>query len=108
MSAARIGRPHSEQTSSTWLIWPQAWCRYSAGGPAAPASHLSPQATITMNTSNSSSPLAVSAYSWRGGRLEYSRRSSTPLLVSQRSRSASTLREMPRLCCNWSNRVMPM
>jgi len=24
MSAARIGWPHSEQRSSTWLIWPQA------------------------------------------------------------------------------------
>jgi hypothetical protein len=24
MSVARIGWPHSEQRSSTWLIWPQA------------------------------------------------------------------------------------
>jgi hypothetical protein len=23
MSVARIGPPHSEQRSSTWLIWPQ-------------------------------------------------------------------------------------
>jgi hypothetical protein len=26
-SAARIGRSHTEQCSSTWLISPQAWCR---------------------------------------------------------------------------------
>jgi Pyridoxamine 5'-phosphate oxidase len=44
MSVARIGWPHSEHRSSTWLIWPQEWCRYSTGGPASPASHLSPQA----------------------------------------------------------------
>ena len=54
-----MGWPHSEQCSSTWLIWPQAWCRYSTGGPASPASHLSPHTTITMSTSKSSSPLAV-------------------------------------------------
>ena len=45
-----MGWPQSEQRSSTWLIWPQAWCRYSTGGPASPASHLSPQATITIDT----------------------------------------------------------
>lgn len=68
-----MGWPQSEQRSSTWLIWPQAWCRYSTGGPASPASHLSPHATMTISTSNNSSPLAVSTYSCRGGRAEQAR-----------------------------------
>ena len=62
-SSACIGSPQWAQRSSTWLISPQAWWRYSTGGPASPASHLSPQPTITISMSTSSVPFAVSTYS---------------------------------------------
>ena len=49
-------------------------------------------------------PLRVSTYSWRGGRSEYGRRSSIPASTRCLSRSASTLREMPRPRWRSSNR----
>ena len=66
MSAACIGSPHLAQRRSTLLTSPHAWWRYSTGGPAPPASHLSPQPTMTIKTSKSSVPMVVRWYSKRG------------------------------------------
>jgi hypothetical protein len=76
----RSNSPQCEQRTSATTCSPQERWRSSAGGPASPAVQRSPQAVIAISTWVSSSPFGVNAYSWRGGRSEYCRRSSTPLL----------------------------
>jgi ABC-2 type transport system permease protein len=107
MVSTLMGWSQVEQCSSTWLTSPQAWCRYSTGGPAAPAVQRSPQPAMTSSRSQSCAPFSVSRYSLRGGVREYSCRARTPHSSSHFSRSVRTLREMPRSAWISSNRLIP-